>query len=74
MTDPARTYWRCYGPRDWREVTVRVRYGHGRGLPAGPELPHVATGDKRPLNVLAEGPDGTAAVVPVRTLRTKETR
>lgn len=63
-----RTYWRR-GPKGWHPVTVTIRYGSARGLPAGPVLPEVRTGARPPRNVLAVAEDGTAAVVPVRTLR-----
>lgn len=65
-----RRYWENVGPGDWRPVTVRVRYGPGRGVPV-PVLPLVRTGPAAPRNVLVERPDGTADVRPVRILRLK---
>jgi hypothetical protein len=63
-----RVYFECRGPKDWRPVTVRVRYGQVRGG-AGPELPYVRTAALAPRNVLVEREDGTADVRPVRLLR-----
>jgi hypothetical protein len=63
-----RVYFECRGPRDWRPVTVRVRYGKVSGL-AVPVLPLVRTVALAPRNVLVEREDGTADVRPVRLLR-----
>jgi len=63
-----RTYWEHHGPRDWRPVTVRVRYGDTAGL-AEPVFPEVHTSAAAPRNVLVERADGTRAVRPVRLLR-----
>ena len=63
-----RVYFECRGPRDWRPVTVRVRYGEVAGG-AGPVLPYVLTARLAPRNVLVERDDGTADVRPVRLLR-----
>ena len=64
----ARTYWEHHGPRDWRPVTVRVRYGKVGGMP-DPVFPLVRTVALAPRNVLVERGDGTAVVRPVRLLR-----
>lgn len=64
----ARVYFECRGPRDWRPVAVRVRYGAVAGG-AGPVLPYVRTAALAPRNVLVERDDGTADVRPVRLLR-----
>lgn len=65
-----RTYWENHGPRDWRPVTVRVRYGKSAGMPV-PVFPLVRTAALAPRNVLVEREDGTADVRPVRLLRCK---
>lgn len=64
----ARMYFECRGPRDWRPVMVRVRYGRVAGG-AGPVLPLVRTVALAPRNVLVEREDGTSDVRPVRLLR-----
>lgn len=70
-----RSYWEHRGEGVggwWEEVAVRVRYGRGpRPGEAGPVLPWVVTGPAAPRNVLVERADGTAAVRPVRLLRTR---
>ena len=63
-----RTYFEHHGPRDWRPVTVRVRYGKVGGMP-DPVFPLVRTVALAPRNVLVERGDGTAVVRPVRLLR-----
>ncbi|MDX3232963.1 hypothetical protein [Streptomyces sp. ME19-01-6] len=68
-----RMYWENHGPRDWRPVTVRVRYGETAGMPA-PVFPLVRTATLAPRNVLVERGDGTAAVRPVRLLRCRPPR
>lgn len=62
------TYWEHRGPRDWRPVTVSVRYGPCSGDP-DVALPLVRTGRLGPRNVQIERGDGTRDVVPVRNLR-----
>ncbi|MFE7778762.1 hypothetical protein ACFU5O_33785 [Streptomyces sp. NPDC057445] len=64
----ARTYWENRGPRDWRPVTVRIRYGDLSGEPV-PALPHVRLKRKAPMNVLVERDDGSRVVKPIRQLR-----
>ncbi|GAA0896509.1 hypothetical protein GCM10009574_073690 [Streptomyces asiaticus] len=49
----ARTYWENHGPRDWRPVPVRVRYGDVAGVP-DPVLPLVRTVALASRNVLVE--------------------
>lgn len=71
---PARTYWEHVGPKDWREVVVRVRYGQAPGRGGGPGdrgpvFEHLTTGRTPPRNVLVERGDGTSSVRPVRLLR-----
>lgn len=68
VVSESRTYWENRGLRDWRPVTVRVRYGDVAGDPE-PLLPHVRTVRLAPRNVLVERDDGTRAVKPVRLLR-----
>lgn len=68
-----RTYWENHGPRDWRPVTVRVRYGETAGMP-DPMFPLVRTTALAPRNVLVEREDGTADVRPVRLLRCQPPR
>lgn len=63
-----RRYWENAGPRVWRPVRVRVRYGQVGGMPA-PVFPEVRTAKLAPRNVLVEREDGTKAVKPVRLLR-----
>ncbi|MBE4790279.1 hypothetical protein [Streptomyces caniscabiei] len=63
-----RVYFECRGPKDWRPVTVRVRYGNVAGL-EDPVLPLVQTVALAPRNVLVERDDGTSDVRPVRLLR-----
>lgn len=65
-----RTYWEHAGPKDWRPVLVRVRYGDTAGLDV-PVFPEVRTGRLAPRNVLVERADGTVDVKPVRLLRVK---
>jgi hypothetical protein len=69
-TTSARTYWEHAGPRVWRPVSVRVRYGNVSGLPV-PVFPEVRTGGLAPRNVLVERADGTRDVRPVRLLRAR---
>lgn len=72
--DPGpRTYWENCGPRDWRPVTVRTRYGETAGAPE-PVFPLVRTAALAPRNVLVERKDGTADVRPVRLLRCRRPR
>lgn len=66
-----RTYWENVGPREWREVVVRVRYGPVARAVPGPVLPLVRAGRAAPRNVLVERPDGSAVVRPVRLLRVR---
>ncbi|WP_448333558.1 nuclease-related domain-containing protein [Streptomyces sp. DSM 41534] len=68
-----RTYWEHCGPRDWRPVTVRIRYGQVGGMP-DPVSPLVHTAALAPRNVLVEREDGAADVRPVRLLRIKRSR
>lgn len=64
----ARRYWEHAGPRRWRPVVVRVRYGSSPALP-DPVFPLVVTAPAAPRNVLVERADGTRDVRPVRRLR-----
>ncbi|MGP4114633.1 hypothetical protein ACTWP5_27455 [Streptomyces sp. 4N509B] len=69
---PPPTYWEHTGrAREWRPVTVTVRYGPGAGE-QHPALPHVHTGRTSPRNVAIRRTDGSTDVVPVRTLRRKD--
>ena len=68
-----RMYWENHGPRDWRAVTVRVRYGKSAGMRV-PVFPLVRTAALAPRNVLVEREDGTADVRPVRLLRCRPPR
>ncbi|GAA4895195.1 hypothetical protein ACFPM3_20960 [Streptomyces coeruleoprunus] len=71
----ARTYWECVGHRDWRPVTVRLRYGPVAGDPVTRDLlPEVRTTALAPRNVLVERPDGRRDVRPVRVLRRERPR
>lgn len=68
LVPEVRVYFECRGPKDWRPVTVRVRYGNVAGL-EDPLLPLVRTVALAPRNVLVERDDGTSDVRPVRLLR-----
>ena len=71
--EPPATYWENRGPRDWRPVTVVIRYGNTSG-PGQPVLPHVTTKPLAPRNVCIRRNDGSGDVVPVRNLRRRKPR
>ena len=61
-------YWACTGPRRWVPVQVTTRYGPSVGMPEQP-FPLAVTKPLAPRNVEIRRPDGSRAVVPVRSLR-----